>query len=139
MKPAQLQSIWFFLFFYVGHFSSSRHGAFGCPVAAPPGPGSQGWCCAALSQGGKLGQRHLPEAMGWVCGTIMRKPEDFVNPVKLSPYLIFFFFTLAFQKDFISLNNLLLAGRQVIMQLIGNCCHLDCLTLQVLVNCIFIF
>lgn len=78
--------------FDAGHSPSSCDGAFSCLVAAHPGLGSQGWCCAALSQGGKLGQRLLPEATEWVCGTIMRKPEEFLNPVKLAPYFFFFFF-----------------------------------------------
>jgi len=73
LKPALVHAVWSqhscrtfgsFFSYDAGH-SPSSHITWRClqlPGAAPPGPGSQGWCCAALSQGVELGQRDLPGA-----------------------------------------------------------------------------
>lgn len=60
--------------------------------------------------------KDLPELLGGeeggICATVMRKPEDFLSAVKWCLYLIFFS-TVALQKDFVSLNNLLLSKAHV--------------------------
>lgn len=67
---------------------------------------------------GKLGQRDLPEATGWVCGTVMCKPEDFLN---LILFFFFFFSLLPFQKGPELLHNLILADTHISESL---CCVL---------------
>jgi len=70
-----------------------------------------GHCCSLTA--GKLEWRDLPKAALCIWGTAMSNPEDFLNPVELSPCLISFSFTLPIQKDFVPLYNLILANTHV--------------------------
>lgn len=84
----------------------------GCPsgavVAVLLRLGVTGHCCSLTV--GTPGWRDFPKAPLCTWGTAMSNPQDFLNPVELSPCLISFSFTLPIQKDFVPLHNLILAN-----------------------------